>query len=148
MTPALRTFIAVIAVIPALSLVACDSAGESKENRAQSIICDARADIATQIETLQGLGTGETTVEEAQKAARKIRADISSIRTAQQDLGEERLQEVREARAEFATAVRSALRAAANGDASAPETKQQLSSAADDVQQAYEESLKRIDCGD
>ena len=148
MSPAPRTCTTLIAILAALSLAACDSAGESQDNKALSTICDARADIHDQIDTLKGIRTGETNGDEAQKAVLDIKGDISSITTAADDLSGDKREDMQNANQEFKQSVGKSLQQLSRGNVSGAQASSQIGNATDDLESSYKETLENVDCGD
>ena len=81
----LLTFPLVLVLLASLALAAC---GKSKEDKAMSSVCDARADISKQIDHLKGLTIGTATLSDVQNSLKAIGDDLTKIKDAQGDLSE------------------------------------------------------------
>ena len=128
-----------------LAVGALGACGESKEDKAQNQVCDARADIQTQINTLKGLPLASTSLPKAQDALNSIAQDLKEIADVQSDLKGSRKEQAQAANATFAqevkTATSAALKAGSTGDFGAA-----ISSAAEGLASAYSKALAPIDC--
>ena len=74
-----------------------------RRTRPASQVCDARADIQTQVETLTTLSTGNATKADVTSALAAITADVQKIKDAQAELTPERKQQVQDAVTAFET---------------------------------------------
>ena len=90
-------------VLAMLFLAAC---GESKSEKAMADVCDARDDIATQVDHLKGLTLTTATGDEVRSGVQAIQNDLSKIRDARGDLTEEQRKDVEAANDAFAGTVR------------------------------------------
>ena len=88
--------------------------GESDAEKAQTQVCDARADAKQQVDSLAGLTVTTATVDGVRESLDAIKEDVNQIVDAQGDLNEERKQQVESATQEFT----SELEAVAGGLAS------------------------------
>jgi len=84
---------AVAALTLALALAGC---GESKEDKAQTTVCSARADIKAQVDELKGMSVTTATLDGVQANLKAIGDSLAKIVTAQSDLKGERKQEAQE----------------------------------------------------
>ena len=91
----------------ALALTAC---GSSQADKAKSQVCDARADIAKQVNNLKGLELSTATVDGVSASLKAIREDLGKIKDAQGDLNAERKQQVQTANQQFGAQVTSIAR--------------------------------------
>ncbi len=130
------------ALLAASALSAC---GESDQEKAQAKVCDARADIQGQVDTLKGLPASPDSVAKATTSLRAIGARLNDIADAQPDLDRDRRQEVEAAVKTFGDQVRTAAGAAvssgATGNAAAS-----IRTAADQLATSFRESFQPIDC--
>ena len=138
-----RLAIALVAVVALTGLVAC---GKSDEEKATAQACDARADIAKQVESLQKLTASTVTVDAVSGSVKAIGDDVAKIRDAQDKLSEQRRKEFKAATDAFATKVSdigsTVLRSTSLSDAAA-----QLQSATTELVQSYRSTLGGVDCG-
>jgi hypothetical protein len=133
-------------LIAALAATATVSAcGESEADKAQNTVCDARADIQSEVETLKGLPLSADSVSKATSSLRSIQSSLKTIAGAQPDLDGDRKQQVATAVQTFETQVKSAVTTAVQsgggGDAAAA-----VRSAADQLATSFEKSFQRVDC--
>jgi Tfp pilus assembly protein PilP len=141
---AMRTHIAslLLVLIAALALGAC---GESKEDKAKSTVCDARADIGKQVDKLKGLTITTASASAAQESLKAINSDLSKITDAQGDLSDDRRQQVETANKAFTSQLQS-IAASLGSSTSLSDAKSQLSSALQQLATAYKTSFARVDC--
>jgi hypothetical protein len=131
-----------IAVLAALGLGAC---GESKQDKAKSTVCDARADISKQVDKLKGLTVSTVTVDGVQNSLKAINSDLSKIKDAQGDLSGNRRQQVQDATKTFTSQVQS-IAGSVGKSTSLSEAKAQLTSALQQLGDAYKQSFAKVDC--
>jgi hypothetical protein len=130
-------------LIAALTVAACG--GESKSEKAQQQVCDARADIAKQVDELKGLTLSTATVSGVQENLSTIREGLEQIRSAQKSLNKDRRAEVKAATDEFVSTVTSVVKGL-RSDVSLSEARSRITQAAQDLGAAFPASLGRIDC--
>src|SRR3954462_4301908 len=87
-------------VLASLAAAACG--GSSSEDQAKSTVCSARADISKQVDQLKALTPATFTTAAASKSLAAIRSDLSDIKGAQENLSDDRRQQVKQANQEFA----------------------------------------------
>ena len=120
--------------------------GESDEEKAQTQVCDARADLKKQVDDLAGLTVGTATVDGVKADLNAIEEDLNQIKDAQGDLNEERKQEVESATQDFTSEVE----AVANGltsDLSLSGAQAKLETAGKQLASSYQQTFAQIDCG-
>ena len=141
---AMRPYIAslLLVLLAALALGAC---GESKEDKAKSTVCDARADIGKQVDKLKGLTITTASASAAQESLKAINSDLSKIKDAQGDLSDDRRQQVETANKAFTSQLQS-IAASLGSSTSLSDAKSQLSSALQQLATAYKTSFARVDC--
>src|ERR1700749_258257 len=88
-----------------VALVACG--GQSKEQKATSQVCDARADIAKQVDTLKNLTVSTATTSQIKTSLNAIKDDLGKIKDAQGDLNPQRKSQLQQANEAFATQIKS-----------------------------------------
>jgi hypothetical protein len=130
------------AVLATGALSAC---GESDQEKAQTKVCDARADIQSQVDTLKGLPASPESIDKATATLQAMRGSLNEIADARADLDPDRKQEVEAAVKTFGDQVRTTATAAvssgATGDAAAS-----IRTAADQLATSFRESFGPIDC--
>jgi hypothetical protein len=133
----------VVLLLVAGSAIGC---GESDEEKAQSDVCDARADIQKRVNNLAGLTVSTATVEGVQDDLQGIQDDLKKIADAQADLNDERKQEVESANREFTSQLEAIGRdLGSNLSLSGAEAK--LRSAAQQLASSYRQTFAKVDCG-
>ena len=98
---ATSSLLAVVAL--ALALGAC---GESEEEKAMNTVCDAKDDIATQVDELKGVTSATVTTDAVTQGLEAIRTDLQDIADAPSDLSDDRRSEVEAATNEFTASIR------------------------------------------
>ena len=79
--------ILVLAAAGALALSGCGgSSSSSKQDDAKAQVCDARADISKQVDTLKGLTVSAATLDQIQTSLKAIDSDLKKIAGAAGDL--------------------------------------------------------------
>ena len=141
---AMRPYIASLLLVltAALTVGAC---GESKEDKAKSTVCDARADIGKQVDKLKGLTITTASASAAHESLKAINSDLSKITDAQGDLSDDRRQQVETANKAFTSQLQS-IAASLGSSTSLSDAKSQLSSALQQLATAYKTSFARVDC--
>jgi hypothetical protein len=140
----MKPFIAVllIALLAALGLGAC---GESKQDKAKSSVCSARSDMSKQVDQLKGLTASTVTIDGVQSSLKAIRDDLAKIKDAQGDLSGSRRQQVQDATKTFTSQVQS-VAGSIGKSTSISDAKAQLTSALQQLGDAYKQSFARLDC--
>ena len=137
-----RAPLLLIGLLAALAVAAC---GESKEDKAQKQVCDARASISKQVDELKGLTVTTATVSGVRENVSTIRSDLKKITSAQDDLSGDRRAQVKAATDEFVSSV-SSIAQGLRSDVSLSEARSRLTQAAQDLRASYADSLGKIDC--
>jgi hypothetical protein len=132
-----------LALAAALAVAAC---GESKADKAKSQVCDARSDISKQVNELKGLTPATVTSDGVKTALTSIQNDLKKITDAQGDLNAERKQQVQDATSQFTSAL-SSISGQVGQSLSAADAKTQLQTATQQLADAYQTSLAKVDCG-
>ena len=99
---AMTRALTIIAILAAGLLTAC---GESSEEKAQTTVCDARADISAQVDDLKAITPATFSTDAVSKSLSAIQSDLSDIRGAQSDLSDDRRQQVEDATKTFTSSV-------------------------------------------
>lgn len=137
-----RTRAAAILVGLALALGAC---GQSDEDQAREDVCNARDDIAQQIQSLQGLTLGTATKEQLTSSLEAIQKDLQQIADARGDLNDELKQQVQTANETFKSSLDKAVsQVTESRSLSAAVTS--IKAAIAQLGTSYREALQPIDC--
>ena len=134
-------------LLAGLVLIAATAAGcgESDEEKAQTQVCDARADLKQQVDELAALTPATATADGVEENLNAIEDDLNQIKDAQGDLSEERKQEVESATQEFGSEVE----AVANdltSDLSLSGAQAKLQTAGKQLASSYQQAFAQIDC--
>jgi hypothetical protein len=134
------SLLAVLAV--ALALGAC---GESEEEKAMNSVCDARVDIASQVDELKSLTAATVTADAVTQNLAAIRDDLGNIADAQGDLSDDRRSEVEAATNEFTSSIRQ-VAGDLGSSLSASDGKEAVVTALQQLEASYQETLAPLDC--
>jgi uncharacterized membrane-anchored protein YjiN (DUF445 family) len=132
-----------VLVAAALALAAC---GESTQDKAQSQVCDARADIQKQVSDLSSLTLATASVDGVQSKLKAIRSSLQKIADAQGDLNADRKRQVQAANQAFRTKL-SSIVSDLGDNLSLATAATQLKDAASKLADTYRQTLGRVDCG-
>jgi hypothetical protein len=126
----------------ALALGAC---GESKEEKATNTVCDAKDDLAKQVEELAALTPATVTRDGVKDNLEAIQKDLNDMADALPDLSDDRRSEVEAANKEFTTSVKTVA-----GDLgkslSASDAKTQVANALQELEASYKKAFASLDC--
>jgi hypothetical protein len=134
--------VVLLAVLTTLALSAC---GESKQDKAKGTVCDARADIGKQVDKLKGLTVSTVTAGGVQGSLNAISSDLSKIAGAQGDLSADRRKQVQDATKTFTSQVQD-IAGSVGKSTSVSDAKAQLTSALQQLGDAYKQSFAKVDC--
>jgi conjugal transfer/entry exclusion protein len=137
-----RIIIVLVLLVAGLTLAAC---GESKEEKAQKQVCNARSDIKKQIDELQGLTVSTATVNGVKSNVKAIGDAVKQIDDAQGGLKGPRKQQVQQANQTFKSAL-SNIAGSIGRSTSVSDAAQQLQSAVKSLADGYQQALAPIDC--
>ena len=119
--------------------------GESDAEKAQTQVCDARADLKTQIDDLAALTPATATADGVEENLNAMEDDLNQIKDAQGDLNEERKQEVESATQEFSSEVETVANDLTS-DLSLSGAKAKLETAGKQLASSYQQAFAQIDC--
>ena len=137
---------AIIVAALAVAVVALGACGESKQDKAQNRVCDARANISKQVDTLKGLTPSTATTDQIQSSLQSIGDSLKTIGEAQSDLNADRRKEIQAANQQF-TAQLQDIGSTVLRSTSLSEAESRLKAAVDKLSQSYETTLATVDCG-
>jgi hypothetical protein len=121
------------------------SCGESSEDKAQASVCDARARISTEVDTLKKLSPDSVTADAVSSSVDSIRGDLEEIGDSRDDLSEDRRNELKAANDAFVGEVRDVAQNVLRST-SAADAKTQLQNASNGLVEAYSSTLGTYDC--
>jgi hypothetical protein len=129
--------------LAALALAACG--GDSKADQAKSQVCDARADISKQVDTLKGMTISSATSSQIQDSLNAIGDDLTKIKNARNNLDDDRKSQVDDANKNFESQVRSTF-SDLGKTTSLSDAKTQLQQAFQGLASSYGQTFAKIDC--
>ena len=139
-----RVLIAALCAAGVLAVGACGDDQPSQE-KAQSQVCHARADISEQIDLLGTLTPSAATLEAVKRSIKAIADDLAKMRGARANLSDERRMQVESATATFTSELRTAVEDL--GSPRSPGNKRtQTESASAALRDSYRKALEPIDC--
>jgi chromosome segregation ATPase len=135
-------------LVAGLLLIAATTAGcgESDAEKAQTQVCDARADLKEQVDDLAALTPATATADGVEENLNAIQDDLNEIKDAQPDLSEERKQEVESATQAFTSEVE-AIAGDLGSNLSASGAQAKLETAGRQLASSYQKAFAQIDCG-
>ena len=134
------SFLAVVMLVFALG--AC---GESDEEKAQNKVCDAKADIAKQVDELNGLTAATVTKDGVTQNLDAIKADLKDISDAQSDLSSDRRSEAEAANKEFSSSVQG-IASQVGSSLTAADAKAQVVTALNQLAASYQKAFAPLNC--
>jgi uncharacterized membrane-anchored protein YjiN (DUF445 family) len=129
-------------VLAAGALSAC---GESKADKAQGKVCDARDDIGKQVQKLQGLTVSTATLGQVTSSLTAIRQALSDIADAQGDLSGERQKDVKAANEAFKASL-SQIASSVGKSLSLQDAGTQVKQALQQLASSYQSTFAKLDC--
>jgi hypothetical protein len=138
----LRVGLLIAPLLVAATAVGC---GESAADKAQTQVCDARADLNKQVDTLASLTPATATGDAVSGAVDAIKSDLKQISDAQGDLNDERKQEVESANQKFSAQLE-AVAADLGSSLSASGAKAAVQSAGKELASSYQQTFASIEC--
>jgi Tfp pilus assembly protein PilP len=135
-------FCVLAAAMLVLALGAC---GESSEDKAQTAVCDARADIGKQVDTLTSLTPATVTTDAVTQSLDAIKKDLSDMSNAQSELSSDRRSEVEAANKAFTSSVKG-ITSELLKSVSASDAKSALVTALQQLKTSYASAFEPLDC--
>ena len=139
----MRTACSVLAVV--MLVVALGACGESDEEKAQNKVCDAKTDIAKQVDELKSLTAATVTTDAVTKNLDAIKTDLKDISDAQSDLSSDRRSEAEAATKEFTSSVEG-IASDLGSSLSAADAKAQLVTALNQLAASYQKAFAPLTC--
>jgi hypothetical protein len=130
-------------VVVVVAVIAVAS-GDSKEEKAMAQICGARADIAEQLKSLQGLEPGSA-AGQVRTSLQAIGEDLKTIGDARADLAGARREQVQKANDTFVASVKDTVGGVTNL-ASLQSAAGDVGQAAKQLAQTYQATYGKLDC--
>ena len=134
-------------LVAGLLLIAATAVGcgESDAEKAQTKVCDARADVKKQVDKLAALTPTTATADGVDKILNAIKNDLKEIKDAQGDLSDDRKQEVESATQEFASEGES-IASGLQSDLSISGAEDKLQAAGQQLASSYQKAFAQVDC--
>ncbi len=133
----------IAALALALAVVACG--GESAEDRAQSKVCSARADIKKQVDELKATTISTASLDGIQANLKAIQKALKQIASEQSKLADDRREEVQKANQAFKAEVADVGRTLVSGLASGG-GEAQIKAAVDKLAAGYQSAFAPVEC--
>jgi hypothetical protein len=137
-----RLGLLVATLLVAATAVGC---GESDADKAQTQVCDARADMNKQVDKLASLPPTTATGDAVSGALDAIKNDLKQISDAQGDLNDERKQDVESANQKFSAQLK-AVAGDLGTSLSVSGAKAEVESAGKELASSYKQTFASIDC--
>ena len=139
----MRTACSVLAVV--MLVFALGACGESDEEKAQNKVCDAKADIAKQVDELKSLTPATVTSDGVTQNLDAIKTDLKDISDAGSDLSSDRRSEAEAATKEFTSSVEG-IASDLGSSLSAADAKAQLVTELNQLAASYQKAFAPITC--
>jgi hypothetical protein len=138
-----RPACSVLAVV--MLLFALGACGESDEEKAQNKVCDARDDIAKQVDELKGLTAATVTKDGVTQNLDAIKTDLQDISDAQPDLSSARRSEAEAATKAFTSSVQG-IASQLGTSLSASDAKAGVVTALGQLEASYQKAFAPLNC--
>jgi membrane-bound lytic murein transglycosylase B len=139
--------ILVLAAAGALALGGCGggSSSSSKQDDAKAQVCDARADISKQVDTLKGLTVSAATLDQIQTSLKAIDSDLKTIAGAAGDLKGDDKSQLQQANKEFVTQINN-IASSLVKSTSLSQAQSQAKDALSQLSDAYQQTFAKFSC--
>ena len=124
---------------------ALGACGESDEEKAQNKVCDARDDIAKQVDELKGFTPETVTKDAVTQNLDAIKTDLKDISDAQGDLSDDNRSEAEAANKAFTSSVEG-ITSQLGSSLSAADAKAKVVTALDQLAASYQKAFAPINC--
>ena len=137
----------VLAAAGALALGGCGggSSSSSKQDDAKAQVCDARADISKQVDTLKGLTVSAATLDQIQTSLKAIDSDLKTIAGAAGDLKGDDKSQLQQANKDFVTQINN-IASSLVKSTSLSEAQSQATDALNQLSDAYKQTFAKFSC--
>ena len=139
----MRAACSLLAVV--MLVFALGACGESDEEKAQNEVCDAKADIAQQVDELTSLNSTTVTADGVKSNLDAIKDDLNDISDAQSDLSSDRRSEAEAATKAFTSSVQETA-SELGSSLSAADAKAQVLTAIDQLAASYQTAFAPVKC--
>lgn len=129
----------------ALSALAITACGESSQEKAKAEVCEARADISKQVNTLTSLTITTASVSQVKTGVEAVANDLKKIKDAEGNLDPSRKEQVESATKTFESQVTTIVSELAS-NLSLSDAEAKLKSAVSQLAASYKKTLEPINC--
>jgi hypothetical protein len=129
----------------ALALGGCGGGGSSKQDDAKAQVCDARADISKQVDTLKGITVSAATLDQIQTSLKAIDSDLKKISSAAGDLKGGDKSQLQQANKDFVTQINN-IASSLLKSTSLSQAQSQAKSALSQLSDAYQQTFAKFSC--
>jgi methyl-accepting chemotaxis protein len=136
----------VLASLLAIAVGVAACGGQSKSDKAKTQVCDARADIQKQVDTLKGLTLSTATTGQFKDSFDAISSDLKTIANAQKDLAGDRKSQVEQANKQFKSQLQGIV-SSFGSTTSLSQASSQLTAALQQLATSYQQTFAKINCG-
>jgi uncharacterized phage infection (PIP) family protein YhgE len=141
----MRRFALIAVAILSVLALAVAGCGESDSEQAQDVVCDARGEIQSSVESLRSLTPSTATADQVQSDVENIQSNLATIADNEDELDEDRRSQISTARAQFELQLDQIAKGLATSS-TPQEAVQQYRTSVAALNTAYEEALAPIDC--
>jgi hypothetical protein len=146
-----RPFYLLAVAMLTLALSACGDSSDDKaatqtpEQKAQTTVCDARADIGTQVDQLKSLTAATVTKDAVTQSLVAIKNNLSDISNARSDLSSDRRSQAEAANKEFSASIQG-ITSQLFTSLSASDAKTALVTALQQLETSYQSAFAPLSC--
>lgn len=139
--------ILVLATAGALALAGCggSSSSSSKQDDAKAEVCDARADINKQVDTLKGITVSAATLGQIQTSLKAIDSDLKKIAGAAGDLKGDDKSQLQQANKDFVAQINT-IASSLVKSTSLSQAQSQAKDALSQLSDAYQQTFAKFSC--
>jgi hypothetical protein len=137
--------LAILLCVCTTAAAGCGGDDTSTQDKALNDVCDARADIGKQVDTLKQLTPSTITADQMSTSVTAIGNDLKQIGDAQGSLSDARRKEIADANKAFSAQIRQ-ISSTLLKSTSVDQARAQLQTAVTQLADAYRTSLAPIDC--
>jgi hypothetical protein len=142
----MRLTAALLSVLAVFALGACGKSGSSsKQDQAKTTVCDAKSDIAKQVDTLKGITISTGTLDQIQTSLKAIDDDLKKIAGARDDLSGDSKQQLKDANQQFLTQIQS-IASSLVKSTSLSQAQTQAKAALTQLSDAYQNTFAKFSC--
>jgi septal ring factor EnvC (AmiA/AmiB activator) len=141
----MRLSATLVAIAAAVAFSACGSSSSSKQDDAKNQVCDAKSDIAKQVDTLKGLTVSTGSLDQIQTSLKAIDNDLKQIADARKDLTGDDKSQLEDANKQFVTQINS-IASSLVKSTSLSQAQTQAKAALSQLADAYQQTFAKFSC--